>query len=225
MPWERERDRSRAVVVQAPAILARSESRALVLLVALHHVAAPGRGRDVLLALEVSIDPVVVDRDSARVLERLEVTGDAVPVRRESGVLVVKQDIAGDARPENPCGLALHDLDATADPGPIADHDPPRVLGLHVADHPDAEGPYRGISLDLYRPFHEGAIELERRPIGNPEVVHRGRADRAPAHGLVGPDRFCRKEERPAQDQQAQPPRGSFHVRLLSPSVDATGGS
>src|SRR5918996_628889 len=62
---------------------------ALVFLVAADLVTATRWGRDVLLALEVPIDPIVVDPHPAVVLEGLEVASDAVSVGHEEPSLLV----------------------------------------------------------------------------------------------------------------------------------------
>src|SRR5918996_539632 len=142
--------------------LRRLEPLALVLLVTLHDVTAAGRGRDVLLALEVPIDPVVVDAHPTVVLEGLEVASNTVAVRHEESVLVVEEDVARDAIPDDPRGAALNDLNAPADPGPLIHHDIPRVLRLHVADHPDVMGSEGGRPLYLDRSLHKRAIQIAR---------------------------------------------------------------
>jgi hypothetical protein len=118
----------------------RSKTPALILLVALHNVAATDRSRTVFLALQVAVDPVVPDLHAARVLEGLEVAADDVAVRPEGPILLVEQDVPVDPIPKDPRRAALPDLNASSDTGALSDDHVARVLGLHVTDHPDAEG-------------------------------------------------------------------------------------
>ena len=86
------------------------EPRALILLVALHDVAATDRPGRVLLALEVAVDPVARDLEAAPVLEPLNVAADHVVADGQRTAVLVEQDVGVDeARDVQRAGRALWD--------------------------------------------------------------------------------------------------------------------
>ena len=148
-----------------------SEPRALIFFVALHDVAAAGRARAVRFALEVAVNAITCDGDDAPVREELDVAFDGVAV--DEGM------------------AALLDLDAAADRRP-AYVDAGRALGLHVTVDAQIGRSKRGSASDFDVPLHSRPAQYAGRPLRDPQVVDRDRAQRAPAHALVGGSRVRR---------------------------------
>src|ERR687898_2547219 len=71
------------------------QPRALILLVAVNDVPSARRRRDVLLALEIAVDHVVGDLDTAAVLERLHVGVDLVAEDLQERRVLVVENIPG----------------------------------------------------------------------------------------------------------------------------------
>src|SRR5687767_1177086 len=156
-----------------------SESCALVLLVAADDVAAPGRRRPVLLALQVPVHDVAEDLGATRIADDLDAAADAVVIRPQVGAVVVVLDVAAYLAGKHRRAPALLDLDAAAHARGLAHDDLAGILGLDVADHAHAVGLQRGIALHLDRPLHGRPIEDARRALRHAQVVHRDRTERA----------------------------------------------
>lgn len=70
--------------------------------------------RSVLLALQVTINRIIGNRNAAGVLEGLHIASDLVGSGAQSALVGVEKDIALDLHLVNLCRAALHNLDTSA---------------------------------------------------------------------------------------------------------------
>src|SRR5688572_9822420 len=129
----------------------RSQSSALVFLVAADDIAAADGSRRIFLALQVAVDDIPADLDATGVLEDLDAAADAGAQSTQHRRVRVVLDVAFDPAVAHVGPAALFDLHRASDPRPVEHAHALGVLGLHVAYHDDVLGAQGCVELDLNR--------------------------------------------------------------------------
>ena len=125
-----------------------SQTRALILFIALDGVVPPTRSRTILLALQVTVDEVICNSDAPRILEDLYIPADLIAGGTQYTVIGLELDVAGNTHIFDPGRAALLELDAAANRGTGEYLDQACALRLNVAYDRDTSSRQRGAIPD-----------------------------------------------------------------------------